>query len=144
MRRNAMLTGTAIAVLSCALGLSVMAARNPADIDLPAGKVQMTTAGALAFGPPGILIIGDTVGGSLVAIDTGDTKAKRGAVKINVEGLDQKIAAMVGIADDQLVINDVIVNPVSKNVYVSAARGRGPDALPLLVQVDGAGKITPV
>src|SRR4051812_17175078 len=136
MRRKVMLTSTSVAaVLSCALGLSVMAARNPADIDLPAGKVQLATAGAMAFGPPGILFVGDSVGASLVAIDTGDTKATRGPVKINVDGLDVKIAAQVGITPDQLVINDVIVNPVSKNVYVSASRGRGPDALPVIVRV---------
>ncbi len=145
MRRKAMLTGTAVAAaLSCMVGLSVMAAKNPADVDLPAGKVKIANAGALAFGPPGILFIGDSMGGSVIALDTGDTKAARGTVKINVEKLDEKIAAMVGIAADQLVINDVIVNPVSKNVYVSAARGRGPDAAPLLAKVDSAGKITPV
>ena len=144
MRRKVMTITAVAAVLSCVLGLSVMAAKNPADVDLPAGKVNMKNAGALAFGPPGILFVGDSMGGSVIAIDTGDTQAARGTVKINVEGFDEKLAAMVGIAADQLVINDVIVNPVSKNVFVSAARGRGPDALPLLVKVDGAGKITPV
>jgi hypothetical protein len=39
-------------------------------------------------------------------------------------------------------INDVAVNPISKNVYVSAARGRGPDAAPLVVRVDASGKLT--
>ena len=145
MRRKVILTNTALAVvLSGVLGLSVRAAINPADIEMSVGKVQLVTAGALAFGPPGILFVGDSVGASLVAIDTGDTKAAPAPVKINVDGLDVKIAAMVGIAPDQLVINDVIVNPLSKNVYVSASRGRGPDAMPLIVQVDGSGKITPL
>ncbi len=41
-------------------------------------------------------------------------------------------------------INDVAVNPISKNVYVSASRGRGPDAMPLVVRVDASGKVTPL
>jgi hypothetical protein len=96
----------------------------------------------MTFGPAGILFVGDSVGGSVVAIDTGDTKAPASAVKIDVEGIDAKIAAMVGIAADQIVVNDLAVNPVSKNVYLSASRGRGPDAMPLIVRVDGAGKLT--
>ena len=60
-------------------GVGVTAARKPASpvADLPSGKVQLMSAGALAFGPDGILFVGDSVGGAVVAIDTGDTKAIR-------------------------------------------------------------------
>jgi hypothetical protein len=34
------------------------------------------------------------------------------------------------------------VNPLSKNIYLSVSRGKGPDALPVIVKVDGAGKIS--
>jgi hypothetical protein len=127
---------------AAAAGLAFVAV--PASADLVPGKVQLVSAGALAFGPPGILFVGDSLGGSVVAIDTGDTKAPAGAVKINVDGLDAKIAALVGVAADQIVVNDIKVNPVSKNVYVSASRGRGPDAMPLIMRVDASGAITPV
>jgi hypothetical protein len=80
----------------------------------------------MTFGPPGILFVGDSIGASVVAIDAEDTKAPTRPVKINVDGIDGKIAAMVAVTSDQIVINDVKVNPVSKNVYVSASRGRGP------------------
>ena len=36
------------------------------------------------------------------------------------------------------------VNPISKNVYLSASRGRGPDAMPLIVRVDEAGKLSTI
>ena len=42
--------------------------------DLPSGKVQLMSAGALAFGPDGILFVGDSVGGAVVAIDTATRK----------------------------------------------------------------------
>jgi hypothetical protein len=136
----------AVAVcLTIALGLT-LTARPPASpvVELTSGKVPLASAGALAFGPSGILFVGDSVGGSIVAIDTADTKAPASAVKINVEGVDAKIAALVGIPRDQVVVNDVAVNPVSKNVYLSASRGRGPDAMPLIVRVDASGTVTPL
>lgn len=135
---------TVVAVfLATGLALIVTAAPKLASplADLTSGKVPLMSAGPLAFGPDGILFVGDSIGGTVVAIDTGDRKAASSA-KINVDGVDQKIAAMVGIAPGQIVINDVKVNPISKNVYLSAARGRGPDAMPLIARVDPSGKIS--
>jgi len=143
--RRIVLVSTALALcLTAALAIGV-AARKPASpvADLPSGKVQLQSAGALAFGPDGILFVGDSVGGSIVAIDTQDRKAASGA-KINVQAVDQKIAALVGVTPDQIVINDLKVNPISKNVYLSGARGRGPDAMPLIVRVDASGNVTNV
>ena len=147
MRRTITFISLTVAVcLTIALGLTLTAARPPATpaAELTTGKVPLMSAGALAFGPSGILLVGDSVGGSIVAIDTQDTKAATSEVKVNVDGVDAKIAAMVGIAPDQIVLNDIAVNPVSKNVYLSASRGRGPDAMPLIMRVDGSGKVTPV
>jgi hypothetical protein len=110
---------------------------------LTTGKVDLKSAGALAFGPDGVLFVGDSLGGAVVAIDTGDKTAVRTA-SINVQGVDQKIAALVGVMPDQILINDIAVNPISKNVYVSASRGRGPDATPLVVKIEPSGKVTPL
>ena len=65
--------------LTFALALTVAAGRKAASPvpDLPVGKVQLTSAGPLAFGPDGILFVGDSVGGTIVAIDTQDRKAFR-------------------------------------------------------------------
>ena len=144
MRRITSLSAAVVLFLTAALAIGVTAARKPASplADLPSGKVQLMSAGALAFGPDGILFVGDSVGGAVVAIDTGDRKAAASAAKINVQGIDEKIAALVGVTPDQIMINDVKVNPISKNVYLSASRGRGPDAMPLIVRVDASGKVT--
>jgi hypothetical protein len=145
MGRIITLIGIAIGLcLSIVLGLTATAALQAPTAAFTEGKVPLTSAGPMTFGPAGILLVGDSVGASIVAIDTADTKAPAAPVKINVEGIDAKIAALVGIAPDQIVINDVTANPVSKNVYVSASRGRGPDASPLIMKVDAAGAITPV
>ena len=36
------------------------------------------------------------------------------------------------------------MNPASKNIYLSVSRGRGPDAIPVILRIDAAGKISPV
>lgn len=143
MRRITFVSTAAVLCVAAALAVGVNAARKPASplADLPAGKVDIKSAGALAFGPEGILFVGDSIGGSVVAIDTGDRKASS-AAKVNVQGIDEKIAALVGVTPDQILINDMKVNPISKNVYISASRGRGPDAMPLILRIDGTGKVT--
>lgn len=102
--------------------------------DFSSGSANLRSAGALAFGPDGILFVGDSIGAQVVAIDTHD-RSTHAAGKVNVRDIGTKIAAMVGVAPDQIVINDVKVNPLSRNVYLSASRGRGPDAVPLIVRV---------
>jgi len=109
-------TMIALAVLSVYRPMHAAAVLSP-------GKADLKSAGALAFGPDGVLFVGDSIGGAVVALDTND-KIPVSTAAINVQGLDAKIAALVGVMPDQILINDVAVNPISKNVYVSAARPR--------------------
>jgi hypothetical protein len=112
--------------------------------EMTAGKVQLQSANALAFGPDGILFVADSLGGKVVALDTNDRTAAKMAVKINVEGVDTKVAALLGTTPDQIMINDLRVNPVSKTAYLAVSRGKGPDAVPVIVKLDGMGKLTQV
>ncbi len=123
----------------CAAALSFAA-----GINMPAGKVELKSAGALAMGPEGILFVGDSVGGAIVALDVDDrTPAKSGGT-LEIKGINEKIAAMLGTAADQILIQDVVVNPVSKNVYIAVSRGRGADAVPVILRADPAGKLSEV
>jgi len=108
------------------------------------GKAGLKSAGALAIGPDGVLFVGDTVGGSIFAIDVNDKASANGSGKLEIAGINQKIAALLGTTADQIALNDVVVNPASKNVYISASRGKGTDAVPVLLRVDPAGKLTEV
>ncbi len=109
---------------------------------LTTGKAELKSAGPLAFGPDGILFVGDSVGAVVVAIDTKDNKAVKSAAKINITGINEKVASLLGTMPDQIVINDVKANPISKNVYLSVSRGKGPDAIPVIVKIDAAGKLS--
>lgn len=124
-------------VLLCAV------AGRAADLtdSLKRGAPDLKSAGPLAFGPEGILFVGDAQGAAVFAIDTGDRTASKSTDRPKVEAIDEKIASMVGIDSKQLLLNDVAVNPLSGNVYLSASRGKGADAAPLLFRVDRAGKI---
>ena len=97
----------------------------------------------MAFGPDGILFVGDSLGAQIVAIDTGDTKAVATG-SVHVQGIDSKIAAALGTTADQISIKDVVTNPVSKNVYISVSRGRGADAKAAILKLDPAGRMSEV
>jgi len=110
---------------------------------LTAGKADLKSAGALTFGPEAILFVGDSTAGALYAIDTNDRTASQ-AKPADVQGISQKVAALLGTAPDQILINDLAVNPISHKAYLSVSRGRGPEATPVILRVDTAGKIEEV
>jgi hypothetical protein len=112
-----------------------------AAADLTMGKAQLQSASRLAFGPDGILFVGDSAGASIVALDTNDRTAGS-AAKMDVSGINAKIASLLGTSADQILINDVKVNPISKNAYLAVSRGRGPDAAAVIVRVDGKGQLS--
>jgi hypothetical protein len=143
MNRRILCGAFALALLALAFAVADTTTPNLAA-SLTAGKVQLKSAGALAFGPDGILFVGDSIGGAVAEIDTADHTESRAAGKIDVEGIDTKIAAMAGVTPEDIAINDVKVNPISKNVYLSVTRGRGPDAAAMIVKVNAAGQVSNV
>jgi hypothetical protein len=130
-------------VLGVSLGLVLLAGSARADdprSSLKSGKPDIKRAGALAFGPQGILFVGDPQGAAIFAIDTGDTTAaSTGPYK--VQGVGEKIAGALGIDPKQMLITDMAVNPISGNAYLGVSRGRGPDAPAVIVKVDRSEKV---
>ena len=130
--------------LACmaSLSLVLLASASQAEtVGFQKGTPEIKHAGSLAFGPEGVLLIGDSVSASVFAIETGDNGGTRSASEINIAGLNRKIADMVGSDVSEVSINDLAVNPASGNIYLSVSRGRGPDAAALLFKVDGKGEI---
>jgi hypothetical protein len=107
---------------------------------LKPGKADMKSAGVMAFAPEGVLFVADSIGGSIFAFDTQDRTASQ-AAPVDIAGINQKIAAMLGTTADQILVNDLAVNPISKKMYLTVSRGRGPAATALIMRVDGQGKI---
>jgi hypothetical protein len=123
-----------------ALALTMMPATAANySASLKAGKAELKSAGPLAFGPDGILFIADTASATVLAVDTNDAKA--GQPVADIQGISEKIAALLGSTADQIMINDMAINPVSKRAYFSVSRGKGPDAAAVILRVDSKGKL---
>jgi hypothetical protein len=105
------------------------------------GKADLKSAGQLAFGPNGVLFVGDALGAAVYAIETGDTQPAKLAPSIDIKGINQKLGELLGTMPDQILINDIKVNPISKKIYISVSRGRGPDAMPVIMRIENSGKL---
>jgi hypothetical protein len=126
-------------LLSCAVlvALATVSTISAADWGLKKGNADLKSAGPLAFGPDGILLVGDTKAATVFAIDTGDASGEPGKVSYSIKGLNEKVAEVVG---QSVTINDVIVNPASGNVYVSA----NADGKAAIVRIDASGALSQV
>jgi hypothetical protein len=109
---------------------------------LRSGNVELKSAAQLAFGPEGILFIGDSHQAAIFAVDTEDMKPAASPVKLEIKGINAKIAALLGVGPDDVLINDFKVSPYSKAIYIAVSRGRGNDATPVVLRMDGTGKMT--
>ncbi len=108
--------------------------------DLTQGTPKLKSAGALTFGPEGILFVGDSTGAAVFAIDTEDTEStKSGAIEVT--GINKTIAGLLGVPVQEIMINDLAVNPASGRAYLTVARGRGPNAEAVIACVGTDGKV---
>lgn len=125
----------------CALiAVTTVSTLQAADWGLKKGTADLKSAGPLAFGPDGILLVGDTKAATVFAIDTGDASGSPAKVSFNIKGLNEKIADLHGAGSQDVTIQDVIVNPASGNAYVSASiAGKA-----ALVRIDGSGSLSKV
>jgi len=131
---------SALALGGCLMSSPALAAEH----GMTQGTPDIQHAGPLAFGPDGVLFIGDTRGAAIYAIDTKDSVQVDKKAQINVQGVNQKIAAMIGSSAQETVINDMAVNPASGNIYFSVSRGLGPDSQPILFKADAKGNVSEV
>jgi hypothetical protein len=130
-----------VLALVCGALLAVPAPASDLTSSLKKGKPDIKSVSSITFGPEGILFIGDPQGAAIFAVATGDTKAAGDNGALRVEGIDEKIASMLGTTPKEMRIADLAVNPASGNAYVAVMRGTGPDAMPVLVRIDRGGKV---
>lgn len=135
------LTHSTLWLVCAALALTSSLFGASALDSLSSGKLQMQSAGPLAFGPDGVLFVGDSAGASILALDTGDRTPGSGGM-VNVAAINEKIAGLLGAAPDEIQVNDMAVNPISRNTYFSVSRGRGPDAAAVILRADASGKLS--
>lgn len=120
-------------VAICLLATSLYAA----EWGMKQGDPGLKSAGPLAFGPNGVLFVGDTKSATVVAIDTGDKEGDPNEVDVHVLGVEKTIAKALGA--ESVTINDLAVNPVSGVAYMSVSHGK--EKLPAIVRLLTDGKV---
>jgi hypothetical protein len=113
--------------LALALGLTIGVAASAAAADPPglaAGKPDIRSLSALAFGPGGVLFVGDSKGGAVYAIDLGARAAGEVKDPKEIPDVEGKLAALLGATAADIMIHDLAVDPISKQSYLAVSRGR--------------------
>src|SRR6476660_6690206 len=125
----------AIAVAASTLALVAAAAawNRPPSNGMVSGPVDAKSFGAMTFGPGNVLFLADNDAEAVYALEIAD--AAKASAKIDVAGIDAKIAQALGTTADQIAIADMAVHPTSHNIYMTVTRGKGTDAKPVLVRV---------
>lgn len=108
----------AFTLMLCSHGLAV-------DIyGLSKGSPQLKSAGPIAFGPAGILFIGDPKAATVYAIQTEDGRGDSAKATHQIDGVNEAIKQALK-AD--VSVADMAVNPETGNVFVLVtAKDRGP------------------
>ena len=111
-----------------------------------AADSMLQSAGALAFDNENTLFVGDAKAGLVHAFDLSGAVTDQASYQLGraqtFEGrtifnhLDVEIAALIGVAPEEVVINDMVVHKASKQIFLSVHRGEGPEAEALIVAVN--------
>ncbi len=134
MRQNCVRFGLVVAVLSMA-ALAQAAHRW----GLKEGTPDLKSAGQLAFGPDGVLFIGDAFGAQVFAVDTGDDKLVVEKPVRNIDALHEKLARLAD-GKGPVAVNDLAVNPLSGTLYLSVSVGEA--KAPKIVRINTQGELS--
>lgn len=124
----------------CLLAIALLGVATVATADekwgLRKGTPQLKSAGPLAFGPDGILLVGDTKAATVFAIATGDTAKQAANVALGIDDLKGTLAEALQTKPASISVNDLAVNPISGNVYLSVTK----EGTPVIVRIDAPGE----
>ncbi len=136
MRKKVLLPLTVVAVMAFTAGIN-----HAAEWGLKKGTPELKSAGPLAFGPDGILFVGDTKSATIFAIQTDDGSDKPSDAKLNIKAVNESIADLLKARAAGVTINDLAVNPRSGNIYLSVTKKHESEPVPALIRINGAGKL---
>jgi hypothetical protein len=131
-----------LSALSAALAVGVAAAADAPKGLSETGKPDLKSAGPLAFGPKGVLFVGDPQGAQIVAIGVGEAPTTPIGADFSLEGVADKVAALLGTEAADIRINDLAIEPGTGVAYLSVSRGTSASAEPAIVRIDGKGAVT--
>jgi hypothetical protein len=96
------------------------------------GSPEIKSISSLAFGPDGVLFIGDSKGATVFALDTKDVDKVDNPKPVDIKNVDQKIADDLGAEPKNIMITEMVVNPMSKKIYWGV---QSADGTPVLLRM---------
>ncbi|MEO1654667.1 MAG: hypothetical protein AAFU64_14065 [Bacteroidota bacterium] len=81
------------------------------------GNPEIKSINALTFGPEGILFIGDSEKAEIIALDTKEETEVADPNNIEMKKVDLQIANLLGTQPQDIIIQDMAINPLSKMIY---------------------------
>ena len=114
---------------------------NPDPVMLK-GDIQLKSLTSIAFSKDGVLFLADPLGMKICALDEKQSNIEK-AQNLEVPNIDEKLAALLGVSTKDIKIEDMAVNPTSREVYFAVTR-RGKDLQPAIIKVDKQGKLSSV
>lgn len=124
----------ALALLFCAVAILPAFAVEPV-----VGDPGIKSIEAIAFGPDGLLLIGDGKGAQVVAVETGDLKAIKWT-KTEIANIKDLLAGRLGTTATGIDILKMAVNPASHKVYIAVRKLQAKQEI--IVVLDGDGKVS--
>jgi hypothetical protein len=88
------------------------------------GRPEIRSLSALSFGPEGVLFVGDGKGGAVYALDLGAREARPVGKPQLVPDVEGRLAALLGAAPADVMVHDMAVDPIGKDVYFAVSRSR--------------------
>ncbi|MEQ8473001.1 MAG: hypothetical protein RIC35_17535 [Marinoscillum sp.] len=121
---------TLLTTLTCLFLTAFSFAKEHRDLtaNFQQGDPQIASINALTFGPQGILFIGDSKNAKVFAIATEDI-TETSLETLELKNVDEVIASSLGTTVDEISIQDMVVNPISKNAYFAIQTGDGTPVL---------------
>jgi hypothetical protein len=103
------------------------------------GDPELASLDRIAFGPGGVILLGDGAKDRIVAVETGDTGTGEDLTFNRVDNLTTRIASAIGteVAPIEIQVRDIAVNPLTKRMYIAAWRST--DISPHLLWLDANG-----
>ena len=111
---------------------------------MPTATSTLLSAGPLLFAPDdaSTLFVADVAAATVYAFELPSEEPSSGDV--HVDRLGSKLASLLGVEAEDVVIRGLAVHPVSHAAYLSVARGRGAESAPALVRAGTDGELTVV
>jgi hypothetical protein len=104
------------------------------------GDIQLKSLTSITFSKEGVLFLADPLGMKIYALDEKHSNVTK-AQQVDVANIDEKLAALLGVSTKDIKIEDMAVNPTSKEIYFAVTR-RGSSLQPAIVKVDGQGNLS--